>query len=75
MDKVTNDLYVYENTSILRNLLNIQDQKALEIAEAEISSAILCYSMKMDSLEDNKPVPHKYRADINDVGQWRQQHE
>jgi len=34
-----NDPYLYENTTILRNLLNIREQKALEIAEAEISSA------------------------------------
>jgi len=34
-----NDPYIYEKTSVLQNLLNIQNQKALEIAEAEISSA------------------------------------
>jgi len=34
-----NDPYIYKNTTVLRNTLNITDQKALEIAEAEISSA------------------------------------
>jgi len=39
MSKVINDPYLYEDSTILRNLLNIRNQKALEIAEAEISSA------------------------------------
>jgi len=33
------DPYLYEGTKVLRNLLNIKDEKALELAEAEISSA------------------------------------
>jgi cell filamentation protein len=34
-----NDPYLYEGTSVLRNLLNIYDEKELDVAEAEISSA------------------------------------
>ena len=34
-----NDPYLYEGTSVLRNLLNIHDEKELDVAEAEISSA------------------------------------
>ena len=34
-----NDPYLYEGTKVLRNLLGLQDEKALEIAEAEFSSA------------------------------------
>jgi cell filamentation protein len=34
-----NDPYLYEGTKVLQNLLGIKDEKALELAEAEISSA------------------------------------
>ena len=34
-----NDPYLYEGTKVLRNLLGLQDEKALELAEAEFSSA------------------------------------
>ena len=34
-----NDPYLYEGTSVLRNLLNIYDERELDLAESEISSA------------------------------------
>lgn len=34
-----NDPYLYESSSVLRNLLNILDEKELNIAEAELSQA------------------------------------
>ncbi len=34
-----NDPYLYEGNSVLRNLLNIHDEKELDIAEAELSQA------------------------------------
>ena len=34
-----NDPYLYEGSSVLRNLLNIHDEKELDIAEAELSQA------------------------------------
>lgn len=34
-----NDPYLYENSSVLRNLLNIRDEKELDLAEAELSRA------------------------------------
>lgn len=33
------DLYLYENSSVLKNLLNIKDEKELDLAEAELSRA------------------------------------
>ena len=34
-----NDPYVYENSRVLKNLLNITDEKELDLAEAELSRA------------------------------------
>lgn len=34
-----NDPYLYEGSSVLRNLLNIHDEKELDVAEAELSLA------------------------------------
>ena len=34
-----NDPYVYENSRVLKNLLNIMDEKELDLAEAELSRA------------------------------------
>ena len=34
-----NDSYLYENSTILKNLLGITDEKELDIAEAELSRA------------------------------------
>lgn len=34
-----NDPYLYEGSHVLRNLLNIQDEKELDLAEAELSRA------------------------------------
>jgi len=42
------DPYLLEGTKVLRNLLNIQDQKALEVAEAEISSANMMFLFEQD---------------------------
>ena len=33
------DLYLYEDCNVLKNLLNIKEEKALELAEAELSRA------------------------------------
>ena len=34
-----NDPYLYQNSNVLKNLLNIHDEKALDLAEAELSCA------------------------------------
>lgn len=34
-----NDSYLYENLTVLKNLLGITDEKELDIAEAELSRA------------------------------------
>ena len=45
-----NDPYLYEDSAVLRNLLNIQDEKALNLAEAELSRAnmMLLYEQGFD---------------------------
>jgi len=71
MDEVTNDPYVYENTSVLRNLLSIQDQQALEIAEAEISSAnmMLLYENGFSDFSTNG-IKEIHRAIFKDIYDW-----
>jgi len=71
MDDCTNDPYVYENTTVLRNLLNIKDQKALEIAEAEISSAnmMLLYENGFSDFSANG-VKDIHRAIFRDIYEW-----
>ncbi|HOJ09580.1 MAG TPA: hypothetical protein PK733_03195 [Clostridiales bacterium] len=60
-----NDPYLYEGSSVLRNLLNIHDEKELDIAEAELSQAnmMLLYEQGFDDFSTYKPVAHEYRAD------------
>jgi cell filamentation protein len=45
-----NDPYLYERSSVLRNLLNIHDEKELDLAEAELSRAnmMLLYEQGFD---------------------------
>ena len=71
MDDYTNDPYVQENTTVLRNLLNVQDQKALEIAEAEISSAnmMLLYENGFSDFSANG-VKDIHRAIFRDIYEW-----
>ena len=71
MDDFANDPYVYENTTILRNLLNIHDQKALEIAEAEISSAnmMLLYEKGFSNFSTTG-VKEIHRALFRDIYDW-----
>ena len=71
MDDYKNDPYVYENTNVLRNLLNIQERKALEIAEAEISSAnmMLLYENGFSDFSTNG-VKEIHRAIFRDIYDW-----
>jgi len=71
MDKAANDPYVYKNTSVLRNLLNIQDNKALEIAEAEISSAnmMLLYENGFSDFS-TCGIQKIHRAIFRDIYEW-----
>ena len=66
-----NDPYVYENSNILRNLLNISDQKALEIAEAEISSAnmMLLYEKGFTDFS-SKGIKTIHKVLFGDVYDW-----
>jgi len=71
-----NDPYIYDNSTVLRNLLNIREQKALEVAEAEISSAnmMLFYERGFDDFSSNgiKTIHKTLFGDIYDwAGEYR----
>ena len=71
MDNTVNDPYLYDSIKVLRNLLNIRDQKALEVAEAEISSAnmMLLYEKGFsDFSSDGIKAIHK--AIFRDIYDW-----
>lgn len=66
-----NDPYLYENSNVLRNLLNIHDEKALDLAEAELSRAsmMLLYDQGFDdfSAEGIRTI---HKALFGDVYDW-----
>ena len=66
-----NDPYLYEGTKVLRNLLDIKDQKALEIAEADISSAnmILLYKNGFSDFTTNG-IKEIHKAIFGDIYDW-----
>jgi len=66
-----NDPYLYENTSVLRNLLNIRDDMELEIAEAEISSAnmMMLYDSGFSDFSTNG-IKEIHRALFGDIYDW-----
>jgi len=71
-----NDPYVYEDTTVLRNSLNIREQKALEVAEAEISSAnmMLLYEKGFTDFSSNgiKTIHKELFSDVYDwAGEYR----
>jgi len=66
-----NDPYLYENTTVLRNLLNIKDNKALEIAEAEISSANMMLLYEKGFTDFSKSGLRKiHKALFSDIYDW-----
>jgi len=66
-----NDPYLYEGTSVLRNLLNIRDEKELELAEAEISSAnmMLLYEKGFSDFSTNG-IKEIHEALFGDIYDW-----
>jgi cell filamentation protein len=66
-----NDPYLYEGTTVLRNLLNIQDEKALGLAEAEISSAnmMLLYEKGFSDFT-TKGLKGIHKALFGDIYSW-----
>lgn len=74
--KSVNDPYLYENSSVLRNLLNIHDEKELDLAEAELSRAnmMLLYEQGFDdfSIQGLQKIHKTLFGDVYDwAGQFR----
>ena len=71
MDNSKNDPYLYEGSDVLRNLLDIHDEKALDIAEAEISSAnIMLLYEKGFSDFTTEGIKEIHKTLFEDVYDW-----
>ncbi len=66
-----NDPYLYEDSSVLRNLLNIYDEKELDIAEAELSQAnmMLLYEQGFDDFS-TQGIKTIHKVLFEDVYDW-----
>lgn len=65
------DLYLYDNCSVLKNLLNIKDEKELDLAEAEISRAnmMLLYEKGFSDFSPNG-VFEIHKILFEDIYDW-----
>jgi cell filamentation protein len=66
-----NDPYLYEGRAVLRNLLNIHDEKELDIAEAELSQAnmMLLYERGFDDFS-TQGITTIHKVLFEDVYDW-----
>jgi cell filamentation protein len=66
-----NDPYLYKDSSVLRNLLNIHDEKELGLAEAELSRAnmMLLYEQGFDDFS-TQGIQLLHKALFEDVYDW-----
>lgn len=66
-----NDPYLYEGSSVLRNLLNIHDEKELDFAEAELSQAnmMLLYEQGFDDFS-TLGIKTIHKVLFEDVYDW-----
>ena len=66
-----NDPYLYEGTKVLRNLLDIRDQKALDLAEADISRAnmMLLYEKGFSNFT-NEGIKEIHKAIFGNIYDW-----
>ncbi len=66
-----NDPYLYEGSSVLRNLLNIHDEKELDIAEAELSQAnmMMLYEQGFDDFS-TQGIKTIHKVLFEDVYDW-----
>lgn len=66
-----NDPYLYEGSSVLRNLLNIHDEKELDIAEAELSQAnmMLLYEQGFEDFS-TQGIKTIHKVLFEDVYDW-----
>lgn len=65
------DIYLYENSNILRNLLNITDEDELDLAEAELSRAkmMLMYKSGFSDFSANG-ICYIHKTLFGDVYEW-----
>lgn len=65
------DLYLYEDSDVLKNLLNIKNEKDLDLAEAELSRAnmMLLYEKGFSDFSP-KGVFEVHRILFGDVYDW-----
>jgi cell filamentation protein len=66
-----NDSYLYKDSSVLRNLLNIHDEKELDLAEAELSRAnmMILYEQGFDDFTSNG-ICTIHKTLFGDVYEW-----
>lgn len=66
-----NDPYLYKGSSVLRNLLNIHDEKKLELAEAELSRAnmMLLYEQGFNDFS-TQGIKLIHKVLFEDVYEW-----
>ena len=70
-----NDSYLYENSTVLKNLLDITDEKELDLAEAELSRAnmMLLYENGFSDFSSNG-ICFIHKALFSDVYEWAGQY-
>lgn len=70
-----NDSYLYENSSVLKNLLGITDENELDIAEAELSRAnmMLLYENGFSDFSSNG-ICFIHKELFGDVYEWEGQY-
>lgn len=70
-----NDSYLYENSTVLKNLLGITDEKELDIAEAELSRAnmMLLYEKGFSDFSSNG-ICYIHKVLFGDVYEWAGQY-
>ena len=66
-----NDPYLYEGSSVLRNLLNIHDEKELDLAEAELSRASMMLLYEQGFIDfSTQGIKTIHKVLFEDVYDW-----
>ena len=61
------DIYLYEESKVLKNLLNIIDESELDMAEAELSQANMIIKLMGELNKGEAEAKSKGWTDISDV--------
>lgn len=65
------DIYLYENSNVLKNLLNITDENELDLAEAELSRAKMMLMYKSDFCDfSTQGMAFIHKKLFEDVYEW-----